>query len=435
MITIAGSGLTPYDVTGLNVSIHSGRYDRIVLDRNYEGESNRKTLEGFLNARTAPSPEGETGRIFFGTLLDCRDRVLDFIKHQRTGHVLYIVTGSPVFFSGAASLIRFLETNLEDFDRKQELEILNNESILDRIVRTTGLDLREVDFQSLHGRRELDPDRFLKKNATVLLCDVESPVLLADALRWFSPEDVEITLFSRMGYPDEMILSLNAQELAEATPVQRESWVPFSFLVERRYGPEPVLELTEDTLFCDPGMITKPGKRAAILKELKPEKGMRLWDVGAGSGSVGMEAALFYGVFPTFFEKNSRRIEHIEKNLKKFRVPGAKLRDGNFLEFLEQRKNSGTHLDAPHRIFVGGGGKDLAKRLPELSGQLAPEGRMICAYVTLNHMAAAVASLEAAGIEFRVGEISETHYRSGELMIGESSRPLFLIVVESGNLD
>ena len=61
-------------------------------------------------------------------------------------------------------------------------------------------------------------------------------------------------------------------------------------------------------------MITKQYKRDLSLQNLDLQPNQTLWDIGAGSGSCGIEAYKRYKVKTIFFEKQPQRIKYIKQN-------------------------------------------------------------------------------------------------------------------------
>ena len=90
--------------------------------------------------------------------------------------------------------------------------------------------------------------------------------------------------------------------------------------------------------------------RAAILASLRLHPGQVLWDIGAGSGSVGLEASLLLaGGRIVAVEKNPQRAAQISANRDKFGVANLDVVCGEAPACL-------AGLPAPHRVFIGGGG-------------------------------------------------------------------------------
>jgi len=125
------------------------------------------------------------------------------------------------------------------------------------------------------------------------------------------------------------------------------------------------------------GLITHPEVRAVVLSKLELGRARVLWDVGAGSGAVGIEAAcLNPNLSVHAVEKNPERIKQIAANRESFGIRSLSLHAGNMTEVL-------SSLPRPDRVFIGGGGKDLPAFLPSLFEALLPGGIVVTATITL----------------------------------------------------
>jgi precorrin-6Y C5,15-methyltransferase (decarboxylating) len=125
------------------------------------------------------------------------------------------------------------------------------------------------------------------------------------------------------------------------------------------------------------GMITKSEVRAVVLARLElPAEGV-LWDVGAGSGSVAVEAA---GLLPAL------RVFAVERDP----VAGERIRAnagaaGVAVEVVSGEAPAALDgLPRPDRVFVGGGGLGV---LDAVLARLAPGGRVVATYAALDRAA------------------------------------------------
>ncbi|MDQ4060444.1 MAG: precorrin-6Y C5,15-methyltransferase (decarboxylating) subunit CbiT, partial [Pseudomonadota bacterium] len=131
-----------------------------------------------------------------------------------------------------------------------------------------------------------------------------------------------------------------------------------------------------DDAYAHDGQITKREVRAATLARLSPRPGELLWDIGAGSGSIGIEwmraapRARAVGI-----ELRADRATRARENAAALGVPGYHVVEGRAPEAL-------AGLDAPDAIFVGGGltSPDL---LQACWITLKPGGRLVANAVTL----------------------------------------------------
>jgi precorrin-6Y C5,15-methyltransferase (decarboxylating) len=137
----------------------------------------------------------------------------------------------------------------------------------------------------------------------------------------------------------------------------------------------------DDTFAHDAGMITKAEVRAVALGKLSLPRTGVLWDVGAGSGSVAVEAArLAPGLRVFAVERDPDACERIRANAA---GTGVTVIEGRAPDAL-------ASLPAPDRAFVGGGGPAVLDAVCE---RLAPGGRVVATSAILAHATHAAARL------------------------------------------
>lgn len=172
--------------------------------------------------------------------------------------------------------------------------------------------------------------------------------------------------------------------LAEAAAMRTS---PTSILVLMPCGhrPRPLPLGLEDEKFCfENHCLTNRYVRPVVLSCLRlPSQGV-LWDLGAGSGSVGLEAALLQKELKVCaVEQFPSRCSNIEVNAARLGVPNLSLTMGDILATMPS-------LPAPDRIFVGGGGRDLPHILEqalECLDAADPEARLVVTAITLETVA------------------------------------------------
>ena len=114
------------------------------------------------------------------------------------------------------------------------------------------------------------------------------------------------------------------------------------------------------------GLLTKPAVRAAALALLRPEPRHTVWDLGAGSGSVALEAAcLAHEGRVVAVERTPSRALDIQENRRRFGAASVDVCLGTVPQCLPR-------LPDPHRVFIGGGlsGICAARRAVELGNSV-----------------------------------------------------------------
>jgi len=203
------------------------------------------------------------------------------------------------------------------------------------------------------------------------LCVLEDLGQATERLTWLSPEEAREREFS----PLNMVVILPGTETAAA-----------------RVDPLH-LGLPEEALAHQAGLITKAEVRAVVLARLALHPGLTLWDVGAGCGSVGLEASLLIpGGQIIAVEQDEARAAQVRANAAKFGVQNLRVVCGRAPECL-------ASLPAPQRVFVGGGGQNVKEILTEVMGHLERGGRLVLAATLLETLETARSVLMQAGWE------------------------------------
>nr|MBL0714565.1 precorrin-6Y C5,15-methyltransferase (decarboxylating) subunit CbiT [Desulfobacterales bacterium] len=184
----------------------------------------------------------------------------------------------------------------------------------------------------------------------------------------------------------------------------------------------PYLGIPEKDLEHERGLITKSEVRAVSLSKLQLKKGMVLWDLGAGSGAVAIEAAgLIPGGQIYALEKNKERAAQIRSNCVRFKVHNINVIGSRLPDGLDE-------LPDPDRIFVGGGGKALAATLRKAINRMKANGVMVVNTVLLDSMNTAVRMMKAGGLQTDLTQIQISRSRpmpTGDRM--EALNPVWIV--------
>jgi precorrin-6Y C5,15-methyltransferase (decarboxylating) len=186
----------------------------------------------------------------------------------------------------------------------------------------------------------------------------------------------------------------------------------------------------DDGLFLQhddrPGLMTKREVRIQLLADLElPERGV-FWDVGAGVGSVGLEALrLRPGLKLWALEARGGSAALIAANAQRLGVGPAGIREGRAPEALAQ-------LPDPDRVLIGGGGRERAAVLAAVLQRLRPGGVVVIPLATLEALAELRPLLERAGCAVAVAQFQA--WRGAALAGGTRLAPLNPVLVLKGRL-
>jgi len=384
MVTIVGNGMGEY--TFDNLDLNFCQYDKILCDINFKDNGNNILKLKFS---------------------EIKEYILQNFEKQ---NILYVVTGSPLFFSAGTLIANKLP--------QDKVKIINNTSSKDYIMEKLFIGETNIKSLSLHGRKHLDLSSFLSSTYTFILCDKDSCDKVHNALKYLKPTDIEVTIGYKLGYKDEVIEQINIFNQSYKAFDLNE---PYILLIKKLFSQK---NISDDNEFeTERGMITKKYKRNLSLQNLDLEPNQLLWDIGAGSGSCGIEAYKRYKTRTIFFEKNQNRFENIKKNLFIHKVVDCELLIG------EAEQKFQALEENPNRIFVGGGGQEVIKKLPYLYKRLEENGIMVISAITLKHLNLMLNILNESQIEYEIFSLSLTTYK-GKLDLVEPERQLFQIKVK-----
>lgn len=164
----------------------------------------------------------------------------------------------------------------------------------------------------------------------------------------------------------------------------------------------PVFGLADDCYVQrkpDKGLITKREIRAVSLARLQLHTNSIVWDIGAGSGSVGLEAArLCRSGYVYAIEKNPDDFAIARQNRENMAINNYRVQHGKAPELLD------TWPD-PDAVFLGGTGGELAELIQLCLSRLNAEGWLVMNFVTLENLTQATQTLKAQNAQWDVTQL------------------------------
>ncbi len=175
--------------------------------------------------------------------------------------------------------------------------------------------------------------------------------------------------------------------------------------------------------------MTKREVRAVSLERLEIRDGEVLYDIGAGTGSVAIEAALASpGCRVYAFEQKEEACRLIRQNQEKFKVPNVTLIPGCAPESLEG-------LPAPDKVFIGGSGGKMAEILEYVARQ-NPAVRIVINIIALETLAEVTRYLEQQGLEAETVCIQVSRARkAGAYHLMEAMNPVYVVTLDQAEAD
>ena len=338
----------------------------------------RLVMGGRRHLREVPLPEGVTTLALRDDPVAALTAVAD-----EPGDVVVLASGDPGFFGVVRAVRRAVAP--------RPVEVLPALSSVALAFARAGVEWDDAVVVSAHGR---DPRTALavarsQPKVAVLTDERCGPAHLGAALR--GRADRVLVVGERLGLPGERVVRVTPAEAEQGDwsdpnvvvvlPAQAADPGPRAVVAGHR-GPQgwalPVAAYAHRD-----SMITKPEVRAVVLARLGPRLGDVVWDVGAGSGSVAVECALF-GADVCAVERDPSDAERVRTN-----AAGA----GVHVRVVEGVAPAAlADLPDPDAVFVGGGGPEVVRacvgRRP---------ARLVAALATLEQVAPVLAALTDDG--------------------------------------
>lgn len=351
--------------------------------------------------------------------------VINTIREKMASdRVVVLASGDPLFYGIGATLAKY-------FDR-DSLRIHPNISSVSAGFAVIGESWHDATIISLHGTTVPNFSFYqlaFEHKVAFLTDPKKDPHFIAHQLIKNKIHGFRFCVFENIGHPElENIFWFD-----HYPDVLNQSFASPNIVILLRSETAPSVVSHEtyigldDSLFRHHnGLITKSEIRSVSLSKLKLfKKNHSIWDIGSGSGSVGIEASMMnpFGKV-VCIEKNPDRVSDIAHNLNSFNCTNATVVQGHFPTGIES-------LPSPDRIFIGGGGKNLPEILESACDHLLTSGVMVINTVLLENMHQAFHRLQTLGFNPDVVQIQVS--RSAPMPFGHRFDALNPVWIISGS--
>ena len=268
------------------------------------------------------------------------DVSIDELAERRDRKVCVLASGDPLWFGIARKLVgRF---------GADAVEVIPHVSSMQLACARLRWSLAEADVVTIHGRsvdrlvRWLQPGRRL----VVLCADGGSPKQVAELVIRHGFGTCRLHVLEHLGGPEEQVRHLSVDEVAGHR--FRDLVIVALHVPSSSVAANPLTAGLPDQVFEHDGQLTKREIRAATLARLAPLPGQRLWDVGAGSGSIGIEWLRTHASTRAIaIERDPERAQRIRRNAQRLGTPELAIVEGSAPTAL-------NGLPRPDAIFLGG---------------------------------------------------------------------------------
>ena len=360
------------------------------------------------------------------------DKPKDLIEWLKkcNDNVVVISSGDPLWYGIGKTL-------LEVFPREQ-LYFFPKLSSLQIIFARLKSSWQEVSWISIHGR---DPEILIKK----LQKKPKSIAILPDPKRGGAEEirnilsgigleeKYEFWIGERLGHKKERVFQIMPrQPIKELDPLHIVVLLAKS---SSKTKPEslPIMGIPDEVFIHhedQPGLITKSEIRVQLLASLELPKEGILWDLGAGVGSIGLEAIRLRPKLKLLaIEKRYGSYDLIHKNSKLLGVNPKLIIEGNILDILK-RNSIPSELAHPNRVIIGGGGSNRIEIIKEVLTRINERGIIIIPLATIEAIGEINSYLNSKNISAKISQ----HQSWRGIPLAEGTRlspqnPVFIIKI------
>ncbi len=357
-------------------------------------------------------PEFSGKKISIGNNLS---EIVDHLKNNK-GQTVVLASGDPLFFGIGRLLLRNLPA--------KSLEFIPNVSSVQYAFAKIKEPWDDTVFVSAHGRGLKGAvDRIVANDkAAVLTDEVNNPAAIAKEMIERGRDGYAAYICENLGGDDERIVETDVKGLLD---IEAAALNVLILIKQYDAGGDyyvPTLGIPDDEFATVKKLITKEEIRVVTLAKLKLRHDMILWDIGAGSGSISIEADhLLPNGRILAVERNEECREFIKQNLQKFNARNVTLVEGNAPECLEE-------LPDPDRVFIGGSGGHLWDILQLADKRLPASGRIVLNAITLDTLTSALEYFNNAGYEVEVTTVNIARTRPlTDYKMFEAYNPVYIL--------
>lgn len=339
-------------------------------------------------------------RLVLGDLRSGLAQIHRRLESHPQSQIVILASGDPLFFG----LGRLLLTVFSP----EQLTFHPHLSAVQLAFNRIKVPWQDAELISAHGRSLELLMQALRRGAekiAVLTDPTHTPAAIARLLLSLDlPNSYQIWVCENLGGPGEQVATFAPEQILD------QGFAPLNAVILLRTAtPEPLdlqslplLGLPDQTFasFADrPGLMTKREVRVLALAELELQPDQVIWDIGAGTGSVAIEAARLVPTARVYaVEKTAAGITLIQQNCQRFQIQNLVPVYGSAPDVL-------TQLPDPDRVFIGGSGGHLVAILEACCDRLRSGGVLLIALATLEHFSQAIEWLHQRDWEFQVLQV------------------------------
>jgi precorrin-6Y C5,15-methyltransferase (decarboxylating) len=343
--------------------------------------------------------------------------------------MVVLASGDPLFYGVARYLCERVG--------KEHFEVLPHVSSMQLAFARVKESWEDAYLTSLAGKsRDEIVDRVrTAEKVGVFTSEDFSPAELARELLQNEIDYFRAYVCENLGSPDERVTQGELSEIADMT------FAPLNVMIlihkpdrpdRARTGQSLQLFGNPDDVFAQSrpksGLVTQAEVRAIALSQLNIRATSVVWDIGAGSGSVAIEAAQLAARGTVYaIEKDAADFQLMRSNAERFGVANLRAIHGRAPDALAE-------LPEPDAIFIGATGRELAPMLEVAYRRLRRDGRIVVNVATLETLTQVYSTFRALEGEPTVllVQVSRGTHQLGSVRF-DALNPTFLLSISKNS--
>ena len=330
-----------------------------------------------------------------------------------------VMTGDVGLFSGARRLVEALSG-----DAQVDVRVIPGISSASYLAACLARPWQDWRFASAHGVAcDIVAEAERAGELFLVTSGGEDPSRLSGELVQAGFGDARVTVAERLSYPDERITCATASEIAGQTfDDLNVMLIEFAGGAESSRWPYASSGIPDELFIRGDVPMTKQEVRAVALAKLRLAATDTVWDVGAGTGSVTIEAALVARAGSVWaVERNATGVRLIRENADAFGCGNVHAVPGVAPEALAK-------LPVPDAVFVGGSAGELPS-IVEAALEKNSQVRLCVPCVTVETLTEACALLSGSRFKgFEACQVSAARAEAvGSHHLMKAQNPVFLV--------
>ena len=312
------------------------------------------------------------------------DAVMSYVEgHPGYRRIAVLVSGDVGYHSAAKKLIDRIDTSEFDLDIKCGISSI---AYLCSVFRTSWDDAY---LMSAHGQESNIVGAVSVQKKVIALMEGEKGVKrMCRELIEYGLDDVIVKVGQDLGQDNERLSEGRPSELLD------EEFGNLCIAMILNDSPDTVnpIGIMDDEFIRGDAPMTKSEIRSLSVIKLKLSKDSVLYDVGAGTGSVAIEAAkCVQDGYVYAIEKENEAVSLIKENRIKFKVPNLHVVEGYAPDALKD-------LPVPTHVFIGGSSGNLKDIMQECMDK-NPKVRFVINTITLETISEVLRCMKELDVE------------------------------------